>query len=79
MPERQETAAKENYQQNCVCGRYDQARSQWDVIHRGRSWAGKLKGVKGENDAGTILRNIREYVDLLSAGTLDSAEGPEDV
>lgn len=52
-------------------GRYDQARSQWDVIHRGRTWAEKLKGVKGENDPETILSNIREYVRLLNAGSLD--------
>lgn len=25
-------------------GRYDQARSEWDVIHPGRAWAEKLRG-----------------------------------
>ena len=60
-------------------GRYDQARSQWDVIHPGRSWAEKLKGVKGENDPETILTNIRDYVGLLTAGTLDRTGGPEGV
>jgi hypothetical protein len=48
-------------------GRYDQARSQWDVIHPGRRWAEKLKGVKGENDPNVILKNIRDYVETLQA------------
>ncbi len=52
-------------------GRYDQARSQWDVIHRGREWAEKLKGIKGETNPETILSNIREYVRLLNVGDLD--------
>lgn len=60
-------------------GRYHQARSQWDVIHCGRSWAENLKGVKGEHDPKTILKNIRDYVDLLTAGTLDGAGGPDDL
>jgi hypothetical protein len=51
-------------------GRYDQARSQWDVIHKGRKWAENLKGIKGENDPDTILQNIREYVELLNNGDL---------
>jgi Eco29kI restriction endonuclease len=48
-------------------GRYDQARSQWDVIHPGRRWAEKLKGVKGENDPNVILKNIQDYVETLQA------------
>ncbi len=48
-------------------GRYDQARSQWDVIHPGRRWAEKLKGVKGENDPNVILKNIQGYVKTLQA------------
>ncbi len=27
-------------------GRHDQARSEWDVLHPGRSWADKLKGAE---------------------------------
>ncbi len=49
-------------------GRYDQARSQWDVIHCGRQWAEKLKGVKGENDPDTVLKSIRDYMELLNTG-----------
>lgn len=52
-------------------GRSDQARSQWDVMHRGRPWAEKLKGVKGENDSNTILKNIQDYVKLLKTGNLN--------
>lgn len=52
-------------------GRDNQARSQWDVIHRGRAWAEKLKGIKGENDPETILSSIRDYVGLLNSGALD--------
>jgi hypothetical protein len=48
-------------------GRYDQARSQWDVIHPGRKWAEKLKGVKGENDPNVILKNIQDYAEILKA------------
>lgn len=51
-------------------GRYDQARSQWDVIHHGRKWADKLKGVKGENDPDTVLRKIQDYAKLLKTGGL---------
>lgn len=51
-------------------GRYNQARSQWDVIHRGRTWAEKLKGIKGENDPKTILKSIHEYTTLLNVGAL---------
>lgn len=53
-------------------GRYDQARSQWDVIHRGRKWAEKLKGVKGENDPNSIVQNVEKYVQLLKTGDLNN-------
>ena len=49
-------------------GRYDQARSPWDVIHPGRTWAKKLKGVKGENDQEDILTTIRVYAEALKKG-----------
>lgn len=49
-------------------GRYNQARSQWDIIHRGRKWAEKLKGVKGENDPQVVLKNIEEFIKLLKNG-----------
>jgi hypothetical protein len=48
-------------------GRSDQARSQWDVLHPGRRWAEKLKGVKGESDPNIILKNIQDYVETLQA------------
>lgn len=53
-------------------GRYDQARSQWDVIHPGRVWAEKLKGVMGENNPKTIESHIREYVNLVDTGKLNN-------
>ena len=29
-------------------GRYDQAKSEWDVLHPGRTWAEKLRGKSPE-------------------------------
>ncbi|MCG9893580.1 MAG: hypothetical protein MH252_21220, partial [Thermosynechococcaceae cyanobacterium MS004] len=39
--------------------------AQSDLIHPGRRWAEKLKGVKGENDLNVILKNIQDYVEAL--------------
>lgn len=50
--------------------RSDQARSQWDVIHPGRKWAEGLRGIKGENDAETIMQNIHAYIMALNIGGL---------
>lgn len=31
-------------------GRYEQAKSEWDVLHPGRTWADRLKGNSPDND-----------------------------
>ncbi|MEO5348828.1 MAG: Eco29kI family restriction endonuclease [Magnetococcus sp. YQC-3] len=41
-------------------GRYEQAKSDWDVIHVGRSWAAKCNGIHTEKD--TIIRNIEHHL-----------------
>ena len=41
-------------------GRYEQAKSDWDVIHPGRAWAEKCKGVHaGESN---ILAGINAHL-----------------
>lgn len=40
-------------------GRYNQARSDWDVVHPGRSWADKCKGESNSIDK--IKENIVQY------------------
>ena len=40
-------------------GRYEQAKSDWDVIHSGRSWAEKCNGVHAEKSA--ILSSIKNH------------------
>lgn len=40
-------------------GRYEQAKSDWDVLHNGRLWAEKCKGK--HNDFEVILRNINSH------------------
>lgn len=43
-------------------GRYEQAKSEWDVLHAGREWANKLKGKSPKlND---ILRKINNEINL---------------
>lgn len=44
-------------------GRYEQAKSHWDVIHAGRSWAEKCNGRPTERD--TILANIERHLKTL--------------
>lgn len=44
-------------------GRYEQAKSDWDVIHQGRIWADKCKGVHKNKD--TILANIEQHIKNL--------------
>lgn len=41
-------------------GRYEQARSDWDVLHNGRSWAEKCKGSPTERQA--IVSNIEHHL-----------------
>ena len=44
-------------------GRYEQAKSDWDVIHTGRSWAKKCNGI--QNDKDTIVRNIECHLESI--------------
>jgi hypothetical protein len=44
-------------------GRYEQARSDWDLIHTGRAWADKCNGVRGE--ASVVLANIERHLQSL--------------
>jgi hypothetical protein len=45
-------------------GRYEQARSDWDVIHPGRKWALKCNGTPRKRDA--ILSDISNHLSKLS-------------
>lgn len=44
-------------------GRFNQAKSDWDVIHAGREWADKCQGVPREQDE--ILARIAAHLDSL--------------
>ncbi len=44
-------------------GRYNQARSDWDVIHEGRIWAPRCQGIPTER--AVILSNIEQHLKLL--------------
>ena len=44
-------------------GRYNQAKSDWDVVHPGRVWAERCAGKP--NDSATILDKIRNYTPNL--------------
>lgn len=44
-------------------GRYEQAKSDWDVIHEGRAWANKCNGKHAEKN--TIISNIRLHLKKL--------------
>jgi Eco29kI restriction endonuclease len=44
-------------------GRYEQAKSDWDVVHQGRAWAEKCKGVHAEKS--TVLAKIRLHLNSL--------------
>lgn len=46
-------------------GRYKQARSQWDTIHRGRKWADKLEGPDDESSPNVVKENILAYAKRL--------------
>jgi Eco29kI restriction endonuclease len=45
-------------------GRYEQANSDWDVIHQGRAFAEKLKGIPTSKDM--ILANIAAHMSTLT-------------
>ena len=47
-------------------GRYNQAQSDWDVVHTGRSWAAKCQGIPRNPKA--ILSNVNRHLDSLGAG-----------
>jgi len=44
-------------------GRYNQAKSDWDIIHSGRTWAEKCKGKPNESDK--VKEQITKYLDKL--------------
>jgi Eco29kI restriction endonuclease len=44
-------------------GRYEQAKSDWDIIHPGRKWAGKCKGRSNSKKA--ILKTISSHLSEL--------------
>ncbi len=46
-------------------GRYEQAKSDWDVIHEGRAWANKCNGAHAEKSA--IVSKIRLHLKRLGS------------
>lgn len=44
-------------------GRYEQAPSDWDLVHPGRVWAARLNGIP--NDKNEVLAAIARHLDLL--------------
>lgn len=44
-------------------GRFNQAKSDWDVIHEGRAWASKCKGISKEKEQ--LLKNINRHLNGL--------------
>ena len=44
-------------------GRFEQSKSDWDVIHQGRSWANKCKGIP--KDAKVIKSNITRHLNNI--------------
>ncbi len=46
-------------------GRFEQAKSDWDVIHVGRTWADKCKGEPSKPEA--VMKSIEKHLKLLSA------------
>ena len=46
-------------------GRYEQARSDWDVVHSGRIWAERCAGIAKEKS--TVLKNIAAYFQKLDS------------
>ena len=44
-------------------GRYNQAKSDWDVVHAGRSWAVKCQGVA--KDLKTVKASIARHLKSL--------------
>lgn len=48
-------------------GRYEQAKSDWDVVHSGRAWAEKCKGETPDRD--TLMQGIKEFLDRVGEST----------
>ena len=48
-------------------GRFNQAKSNWDVIHPGRLWADKCTGIPKERD--DILTDIKTHLLTLENGS----------
>ncbi len=46
-------------------GRYEQAKSDWDVCHPGRSWAGKCRGAHASKEE--LLKSIENFMSGLSS------------
>ena len=44
-------------------GRYEQAKSEWDVIHEGRAWANKCQGIHAEKSA--VVSKIKFHLQNL--------------
>jgi hypothetical protein len=45
-------------------GRYEQAKSDWDVCHPGRAWAGKCQGVPANKEI--LIQSIEEFLSNLN-------------
>ena len=46
-------------------GRYEQAKSDWDVVHTSRSWADKCNGIA--NNKNSVVANIRLHLNSLGS------------
>ncbi len=46
-------------------GRYEQAKSDWDVIHAGRTWVDKCNGQPKSKEA--ILTNIAQHFESIGS------------
>jgi hypothetical protein len=44
-------------------GRYNQAKSEWDILHPGRLWADRLTGIAPELD--TIISKVNTHLENL--------------
>jgi hypothetical protein len=44
-------------------GRYQQAKSDWDVLHQGREWAEKCKGISATKPS--VISAVRQHMKAL--------------
>jgi len=56
-------------------GRYEQAKSDWDVIHAGRTWAEKCNGTHAEES--TILSRIKKHYKRIEKLVEQPGEPPK--